>query len=317
MACSARGAAIPASWQASQPAITHDKWLRTADHGLLVRYHDRFTAEIANFPTRVRAATSDPNRRADSAPGPRRFTHFGAAARAGSCRSASARGHTRGRHLVVDVRRQRLLRLQLPAAEVRRFLGVGVAELVHARRRSQRRCRTSGRRGHAVARAVHDARRTGSPQLFQTGESYQRTPIVNYQHPHDLLMELGATYRLERPRVRYVFGADLVGSPTLGPTPFMHRRIGAQQPAGAARRITASTRRTSRTGVVRVGVETGPMTFEASAFRGAEPDENRLNIERPRARFVGGRASAGSAARGRRSSPAAASTSRNGSSRTT
>ena len=30
MACSASGAAIPANWQASQPAITHDKWLRTA-----------------------------------------------------------------------------------------------------------------------------------------------------------------------------------------------------------------------------------------------------------------------------------------------
>src|SRR5262245_28925898 len=37
----------------------------------------------------------------------------------------------------------------------------------------------------------------GSPQLFQTGESYQRTPLLNYQHPHDLVMELGTTY--ERP----------------------------------------------------------------------------------------------------------------------
>ena len=75
----------------------------------------------------------------------------------------------------------------------------------------------------------------GSPQLFQTGESYQQTPNVNYQHPHDLLMELGATYRLERPpralRVRRGprrvadAGADAVHAP----------RIGAQQPAGAAR----------------------------------------------------------------------------------
>src|SRR5215218_3475890 len=29
MACSASGAAATASWQASQPAITHDKWRRT------------------------------------------------------------------------------------------------------------------------------------------------------------------------------------------------------------------------------------------------------------------------------------------------
>ncbi|MBI3491363.1 MAG: hypothetical protein HY047_06220 [Acidobacteria bacterium] len=28
----------------------------------------------------------------------------------------------------------------------------------------------------------------GSPQIYQTGESYQRVPLVNYQHPHDLIM---------------------------------------------------------------------------------------------------------------------------------
>src|SRR5262245_33021946 len=40
----------------------------------------------------------------------------------------------------------------------------------------------------------------GSPQLFQTGESYQGVPLVNFQHPHDLVMSLGATYRYVRPR---------------------------------------------------------------------------------------------------------------------
>jgi hypothetical protein len=30
----------------------------------------------------------------------------------------------------------------------------------------------------------------GSPQLFQTGESWQNAPLVNYQHPHDLIMGL-------------------------------------------------------------------------------------------------------------------------------
>ena len=33
----------------------------------------------------------------------------------------------------------------------------------------------------------------GSPQLFQTGESYNRNPLVNYQHPHDFLMGLEET----------------------------------------------------------------------------------------------------------------------------
>jgi hypothetical protein len=121
----------------------------------------------------------------------------------------------------------------------------------------------------------------GSPQLFQTGESYEQVPLVNYQHPHDLLMGLGATYRIERPRITYVLGADLVGSPALGPTAFMHResaRDNPQVPLGHhsldATHITP--------GVIRAGVETGPLSFEGSWFRGEEPDENRLNVERPK-----------------------------------
>jgi hypothetical protein len=120
----------------------------------------------------------------------------------------------------------------------------------------------------------------GSPQLFQTGESYQRIPNVNYQHPHDLLMALGATYRVGGPRVRYAFGADLIGSPTLGPTPFMHRESGRNNPQVPIGHHSLDSTHIS-TGVIRFGVETGPMSFEASAFRGAEPDENRLNVERP------------------------------------
>jgi hypothetical protein len=125
---------------------------------------------------------------------------------------------------------------------------------------------------------VHAA---GSPQLFQTGESYQQTPLVNYQHPHDLLMALGVTYRIERPRITYVFGADLVGSPALGPTAFMHRESARDNPqAPLAHHSLDSTHITP--GVLRVGVETGPLSFEGSVFRGEEPDENRLNLERPR-----------------------------------
>ena len=70
----------------------------------------------------------------------------------------------------------------------------------------------------------------GSPQLFQTGESYQQIPLVNFQHPHDLIMGLGATYRVGARAVAYVFGADLVGSPTLGPTAFMHRESARDNP---------------------------------------------------------------------------------------
>ena len=121
----------------------------------------------------------------------------------------------------------------------------------------------------------------GSPQLFQTGESYHGAPLVNYQHPHDLIMGLGASYRISRPRVAYVVGADIVGSPTLGPTPFMHRSSARDNPqAPLSHHFLDSTHVTP--GVLRVGIETASLTFETSVFRGEEPNENRLNIDRPR-----------------------------------
>jgi hypothetical protein len=121
----------------------------------------------------------------------------------------------------------------------------------------------------------------GSPQLFQTGETYQRVPLVNKQHPHDLVMGLGATYRIARSRVTYIVGADLVGAPTLGPGVFMHRESARSNPqVPITHHFMDSTHAT--TGVVRGGIEVRAFTFEASAFRGAEPDEDRTNIERPR-----------------------------------
>ena len=121
----------------------------------------------------------------------------------------------------------------------------------------------------------------GSPQLFQTGESYQLTPLVNDQHPHDLVMGLGATYRVERGPFAYAIGADLVGSPALGPTAFMHRESARDNPQVPLTHHFLDSTHIS-TGVVRGAAEAGSVTFEASAFRGEEPDENRLDIDRPR-----------------------------------
>jgi hypothetical protein len=121
----------------------------------------------------------------------------------------------------------------------------------------------------------------GSPQLFQTGESYRGVPLVHLQHPHDLVMNLGMKYRLVRPQLTYVIGADLVGSPTLGPVPFMHRESSRDNPqVPLMHHYLDATHSTP--GVIRAGVQAGSLTLEASAFRGAGPDEDRLNIERPR-----------------------------------
>jgi hypothetical protein len=138
-------------------------------------------------------------------------------------------------------------------------------------------------RVYAVSPSGEQVAYGGSPQLFQTGESWQGVPLVNVQHPHDMFMGIGATYRIAGPRVSYVFGADLVGSPTLGPTPFMHRESARDNPqVPITHHDMDSTHITP--GVLRAGVETGPWTFEASAFRGEEPDQddNRYNIEAPK-----------------------------------
>jgi len=121
----------------------------------------------------------------------------------------------------------------------------------------------------------------GSPQLFQTGESYHGIPLVNLQHPHDALMGLGVTYRVVRSATTtWTFGADLVGSPTLGPTAFMHRESARSNPqVPLTHHLLDSTHITP--GVLRGGVTLGAWTFEGSGFRGAEPDDHRWNVEQP------------------------------------
>src|SRR5439155_23686809 len=70
----------------------------------------------------------------------------------------------------------------------------------------------------------------GSPQVFQTGEAYHGKPLQDRQHPHDLVMGLGAKYRIDHRGIGYLFGIDAVGAPALGPTPFMHRAPGRENP---------------------------------------------------------------------------------------
>ena len=118
----------------------------------------------------------------------------------------------------------------------------------------------------------------GSPQVFQTGETFQRTALVDYQHPHDLLMGLGAELRVPTGRVTTILGADLVGSPTLGPPVFMHRASAIENPqAPLAHHHLDATHITP--GVVRAGVEARGVRFEASVFQGREPDEDRLDVD--------------------------------------
>ena len=118
----------------------------------------------------------------------------------------------------------------------------------------------------------------GSPQAFQTGETFRRAPLIDYQHPHDLIMGLGAGYRVPWRRVTWSFSGGLVGTPAFGPVVFMHRPSAADNPqAPLGHHYLDSMHITP--GVLTAGATAGEWTLEGSWFHGREPDENRTNLD--------------------------------------
>jgi len=123
----------------------------------------------------------------------------------------------------------------------------------------------------------------GYPLLLASGETANGTThLIDRQHPHDLFMELAATYsrNLSAASSVYVY-AGLPGEPALGPPTFMHRTSGADIPeAPITHHWLDSTHITF--GVVTAGLVVNQWKIEASAFRGREPDQNRYDIEAPK-----------------------------------
>jgi hypothetical protein len=120
----------------------------------------------------------------------------------------------------------------------------------------------------------------GYPLLFQTGETADgRIALIDRQHPHDLFMELAASYSVPLAANEAVFVyAGLPGEPALGPPTFMHRFSGIDNPeAPLLHHWLDSTHVTF--GVVTLGYIRRNLKLEASAFNGREPDENRYDIE--------------------------------------
>jgi hypothetical protein len=130
----------------------------------------------------------------------------------------------------------------------------------------------------------------GSPQVFQTGETYEQAPLIDYQHPHDLVMDLGADWTRPVPRGRMILELYAVGAPALGPVAFMHRASAADNPTAPLGHHQMDATHISH-GVVTAGVQQGALTFEGSWFRGAEPDENRTAVEFGRLDSYSGRVS--------------------------
>ena len=120
----------------------------------------------------------------------------------------------------------------------------------------------------------------GYPLLFAAGESANGVdPLVDRQHPHDLFMELSASYahRIGENASVFLYGG-LPGAPAFGPPAFMHRTAAMDSPeAPLTHHWFDSTHITF--GVVTAGVTLDRWRLEASRFRGREPDEDRYDIE--------------------------------------
>jgi hypothetical protein len=125
--------------------------------------------------------------------------------------------------------------------------------------------------------------KSGYPLLLASGETANgQTHLIDRQHPHDLFMELAATYSHNLSATSSVFVyAGLPGEPALGPPAFMHRTSGVDIPeAPITHHWLDSTHITF--GVVTAGLIVDKWKLEASAFRGREPDQYRYDIEAPK-----------------------------------
>ncbi len=137
---------------------------------------------------------------------------------------------------------------------------------------------TLGLRGMVSADPLMGKR--GYPLLLQTGETADgQTPLIDRQHPHDLFMELAATYSRPLSNNSSVFGyIGLPGEPALGPPAFMHRFSGVDNPEAPISHHWLDSTHIAY-GVVTFGYLYDQFKLEGSVFHGREPDQDRYDIE--------------------------------------
>jgi hypothetical protein len=117
------------------------------------------------------------------------------------------------------------------------------------------------------------------PLLFQTGETAFGKPIVDGQHPHNLVMSLGFQYaRALGENATLELYVAPVGDPALGPVAYPHRASASELPqATLSHHWQDSTHIADE--VVTAGIAYKKIKLEASGFYGSEPNENRWTIE--------------------------------------
>jgi hypothetical protein len=121
---------------------------------------------------------------------------------------------------------------------------------------------------------------SGYPLLLATGETANGiNPLIDRQHPHDLVMELSTSmsHAFDAEGSVFIY-AGLPGEPAFGPPAFMHRLSAEDDPAAPiSHHWLDSTHLTE--GVVTVGGVLGDWKMEVSRFYGREPDQHRYAIE--------------------------------------
>jgi len=117
------------------------------------------------------------------------------------------------------------------------------------------------------------------PLLFQTGETAFGRPIVDGQHPHNLIMGLGFHYAhsLGEDTVAEIYFAP-VGDPALGPVAYPHRASASELPQAPLGHHWQDSTHISDD-VVTVALQHHWLRLEASGFHGAEPGENRWIVQ--------------------------------------
>ncbi len=120
----------------------------------------------------------------------------------------------------------------------------------------------------------------GMPLLFQTGETWQGTPLVDRQHPHDAVMELSHSASVPIGGAQRLSGmVALVGEPALGPPAYQHRPSGWDLPIAPIAHHAFEGTHISH-GVATLGwVLRDSLRLEASRFNGTEPDESRRRVD--------------------------------------
>jgi hypothetical protein len=133
---------------------------------------------------------------------------------------------------------------------------------------------------------------SGYPELFQNGETADGIhPLIDRQHPHNLVMEAASVYSMNLTERTAAFGyVAVAGEPALGPTAFMHRFSGIDNPEAPLSHHWLDSTHISY-GVLTGGYIWDNVKLEASAFNGREPDQHRYDIELRRLDSYSGRLS--------------------------